>query len=238
MTDRIFTAKFSLTACIVLSAGVAHAVCDVAFDNAPARKLMTASMVRTFHPCPGSPHPPFPNVETEGGVPACTAVIPKEYNYEMTDYEYDADGGCQVRIQSKLAADCAAVDGSDGEPLGLPSGACHVTRFGAKCKGILTGSSVPIDVDDSGWTLKVWVRASIDDDVNGSMTIIDLPVTFEFDTPNDGAMSVFGVSAEPLQDLGVFLPPCTVLQILDVQIMDPIGAPFAAMGGATIPEVD
>ena len=40
-----------------------------------------------------------------------------------------------------------------------------------------------------------------------------------------------------MHDLGVFLPPCTVLQFMNVYIHDPLGYRFAAIGMATAPEL-
>lgn len=216
--------------------GEASAACDVEFDNVRAKGL-TASMVRAFHPCLATERGPFLNAETEGDVPACIPVYPRELQGIATVYDYDFGGSCQVKLSSKLAKDCADVNGSNGEPLGLPSGACHVTHVKAKCEGILDGLDVRIDEDDSGWTVWTMLRASIDDEANGAMTVIDLPVSFEFDPPAGGAMKLKAVSAEPLQDLGVFLPPCTALQIVKMEIRDPDGNSFATMGLATIPGI-
>jgi hypothetical protein len=211
------------------------AACDVSFDNARAKGL-TASMVRTFHPCGSSPYPSFPNAETEADTDACTPVFPREFQGGSTSYQYAADGGCQVKFASKLARDCASIEDSDGNPLGLPPGPCHVSRITAKCKDIIDGNDILIGDDDSGWTVAMILRASIDDETNGPMTVIDLPVSFEFGSPERGDMKLVGLSAEPLQELGVFLPACTVLQIMKLEIRDPQGYPFAGMGVATLPE--
>jgi hypothetical protein len=234
MHSKLGALAITLAATVVFPPASARAACDVDFDNAPAKGL-SAWMVRSFQPCPGSPYPSFPNSETEGNVPACQPVFPREYLGASTPYRYAAAGRCQVKVSSKLARDCAEIDGSDGEPLGLPSGPCHVSRVQAKCKGIIDEESFFIGQEDAGWTLRMIVRASIDDETNGAMTVIDLPVSFDFQTPNRGEMKLDALSAEPLQALGVFLPECTVLQITRMFIHDPLGYRFAAMGGSTVP---
>jgi hypothetical protein len=219
----------------LFGADSALAACNVDFDNAPAKGL-TASMVRTFHPCGATERGPFPNAETEADTDACQPVYPTERGGTGSAYNYARDGGCNVKIASKLARDCASVEGADGNPLGLPAGPCHLSQVKAKCKEIVDSLDTLIGDDDTGWTLWVLLRASIDEETNGSMTVVDLPVSFQFETPNLGDMKLATLTAEPLQDLGVFLPACTVLQILSVEIRDPEGNSFATMGGATIPQ--
>jgi hypothetical protein len=221
-----------------LRAGLALAACDVDFDNAPAKGL-TTSMVRAYWPCPGTRGPAgiFPNNETEGETGACSPVSPKQSaDGFATSYSYAPNGTCTIKLSSKLARDCSSVDGADGTSLGLPAGACHVTSVKGKCSGISDFAGELIGSLDPWWTLRIIVRASIDDEIDGSMTVIDLPLTFSFEAPANGSMKVSGVSAEPLQDLGVLLPPCTILQVVDMTIKDPYGLPFAKMGGATIPK--
>jgi hypothetical protein len=231
--------QLSLAVTIAALAGLlgpdrALAVCDVDFDNAPA-KGFAASMVRKFDPCPRDEYP-MGNTETEADVDACAPVKPAEINELETLYNYGSEGSCEVTIASKLVRDCASVEDSSGNPLGLPPGPCHVSRIRAKCKEIVDGNEVLIGDDDSGWTVATIVRASIDDEANGPMTVIDLPLVFEFAAPKLGEMKLVGLSAEPLQELGVFLPACTVVQIVKLEIRDPQGYPFAGMGAATIPE--
>jgi hypothetical protein len=218
----------------LLGPDAARAVCNVDFDNAPARGL-TASMVRTFHPCGATERGPIPNAETEGDTDACQPVYPTERGGMGSEYEYAREGGCNVKIASKLARDCSSVQGADGNPLGLPAGPCHLSHVKAKCKEIVDGFNTLIGDDDTGWTLWVLLRASIDEETNGSMTVVDLPVSFQFETPNLGDMKLATLTAEPLQDLGVFLPACTVLQIVQMEIRDPEGNSFARMGLATVP---
>jgi hypothetical protein len=237
MRKNIIALALSLAGAVALDALAAHAACDVSFDNVHTKGFTQASMVRAFQPCPGSPHPSFPNAETEGDVPACTPVLPREYLGGATDYNYGLDGRCLVRLAAKLASDCSSIDGSDGEPLGLPSGPCHVSRMYSKCQGIQTYDGFPIGEDDAGWTLRMTLRASIDDETSGAMTVIDLPVSFAFHEPEDGAMKLDVLTAEQMHDLGVFLPPCTVLQFMNVYIHDPLGYRFAAIGMATAPEL-
>jgi len=232
------TLSLATVALVGLYAGVASAQCEF---NIVKGKGVKGSFVRNYAPCPGTEHP-APNAETEGDTDACTPVTPKQVDGEATAYAYGADrkGGCTVQTQAKFVQDCADVEGSDGSPLGLEPGPCHVTFVKGKCKGIVDGSAVEIDGDDDGWGFATLSRASLDDETNGDMTVIDFPVTFAFGTPSNGGMKINSNSAEALSPLvganNAELPTCTSIEIVDVTIKDPLGLPFAVLGGATIPD--
>ncbi|HXC50227.1 MAG TPA: hypothetical protein VN634_05030 [Candidatus Limnocylindrales bacterium] len=223
-------------ASLALSAGSAHSQC--AFDTGPARGFRT-SMVRAYLPCPATfRDSPFANNQTVSGVDACSPVIPYVEHSAGTPYSFSAKGGCSVQTKVKVVSDCSQLNSSEGPSLNLPAGACHVTSVRSSCKGIMKASgNTPIDSTDAGWTLAVLSRASIDDPVGGDMTLIDVPMTFEFSTPDDGKISLDSTSAEALADIlgtgDAALPPCTSMEILDIVIKDPTGLRFAAPGTAT-----
>ncbi len=226
-TSGIALAAASLLAA---SAGIASAACD--FDIAKA-KGVKGSMVRNYAPCPGTENP-TENTSTEGGTEACTPVTPREVSGQSTAYSYSDKGGCQVQTKAKLLASC-----QDLNPA-LEAKPCHVTFVKGKCKGILgTDGLTPIGPGDTGWSLATLSRATLADETNGDMTVIDFPVTFLFGDPKKGSIKLKSDSTAALAPLvgpaNADLPPCTSIEIVDLTIKDPLGLPFAKLGGATVP---
>jgi hypothetical protein len=220
----------------IVLASVAPAGAQCAFDIAPA-KGFRASMVRAYLPCPTYEHPTG-NAETEAGTTACQPVHPY-YPSEDTaasDYTYSAKGGCTVETKVKAVGDCAAVTNADGTSLNLPAGPCHVTYIRSRCRGIMKPSDLPVDWSDDGWTLTIAMRMSIDD-ADGDMTMVDVPMTFAFSTPNEGEFVVESSTAQFLAatfgPAAAALPSCTSMEITNVLIRDPYGFQFARVGTAT-----
>lgn len=236
------TLSIATLALVGLYAGTASAQCD--FNIVPA-KGVKGSFVRNFAPCPSTEHGiTVPNAETEGDTDACTPVLPREVNGSATEYEFNAEGGCSIQTQAKLVKECGEgkLKTNDGEPIeGVTPGPCHVTYVKGKCFGIVDGSDVLIGENNAGWGFATLSRASLDDDTNGDMTVIDFPVVFDFGVPEDGGMKIKTHSAAALSTLvgpqNSDLPDCTSIEIVDVTIKDPLGLPFAKLGGATIPEL-
>jgi len=233
------TLSLATVALVGLYASTASAQC--AFNIEPA-KGVKGSFVRNYAPCPGTEHPsgPYPNTETDGETDACSPVTPKEnVDGDATAYKYGVKGGCTISTKAKLEPLCQELEAADGSPLGLESGPCHITYVKGKCKGIVDGSDVLIGSGDSGWGFATLSRASFDDDASGDMTVIDFPVTFSFSEPSNGKMKIKSNSAEALLPLvganNSELPECTAIEIVDVTIKDPLGLPFAKLGGATKP---
>lgn len=224
-------------AIVGLYAGVASASCT--FDIAPG-KGVSGSMTRNFAACGGT-ETGAPNTSTEGGTQACEPVVPAAVDGDSTLYTYDVKGGCSIKTQAKLVKDCSALTDSAGNSLNLQAVPCHVTFVSSKCKGVLgTDGVTPIGGGDDGFSLATLSRATLADATNGDMTVIDFPVTFLYSTPSNGSMSVDSSSAEALIPLvgtnNADLPPCTEVAVVDVTIKDPLGLPFAKLGGATVPK--
>ena len=228
---------FSAVALLIVGAASAGAQCS--FDSAPARGVR-GSMVRTFAPCPSTNHPTA-NTETEGGTDACTPVTPPEVDGDSTLYSYGPKGKCTAATSARLLKDCSAVVDSNGAPLGLDAVPCHVTFVTSKCSDVLgIDGLTPIGSGDDGWSLATLSRATLADNTNGDMTVIDFPVSFSYSTPDKGKMEIDSSSAESLIPLvGVAnadLPSCTSIEIVDTIIKAPGGYPFARLGSATRPE--
>jgi hypothetical protein len=237
------TLSFATVALVGLYAGTASAQCDF---NIVAAKGVKGSFVRNYAPCPSTEHGiTVPNASTEGDTDACTPVLPREVNGQATEYKFSQvpgdEGGCSIQTQAKLVPACEKLKDNDGATLdGITPGPCHVTYVKGKCFGIVDGSDVLIGESNAGWGFATLSRASLNDDTNGDMTVIDFPVVFDFGTPKDGGMKIKTHSAAALATLvgpqNSDLPDCTSIEIVDVTIKDPLGLPFAKLGGATVPE--
>ncbi len=70
----------------------------------------------------------------------------------------------------------------------------------------------------------------------GDVTMLDFPLYFQADDPNSGALNLEMNTAQVLYDLigvAAALPVCTVVEFVEVGLMDPDGLPFARAGLAT-----
>ncbi|MBI5504990.1 MAG: hypothetical protein HY899_09305 [Deltaproteobacteria bacterium] len=236
--------KIVLSLCAIVlvaaCAGSAGAQCD--FNSLAKAKGFKTSMVRVFLGCPSATggHTSI-NTATGGGTPACAPVMPKPYEGDSTGYMFDPQtGGCDVQTKAKLEKDCSLLADANGDPLGLRAGPCHVTYVKSKCTGIWQDAGgTPINAtEDAGWSLSVLMRISLNDDSNGDMTVIDVPITFGYGNPNNGQIKLSSSTAEAMagiltivSDTG--LPTCTTLQTVTMSIKDPNGLPFATIGGST-----
>lgn len=229
----------SAVALVGAYASAASAQCD--FNAISKAKGLKGSMIRAFAGCPSTEHPAA-NTVTGGGVPGCTPVVPKGGAVNGSHYMFDpGKGSCSVQTQSKITPDCSQITDDNGDPLGLPVGPCHVTYVKGKCSGILQADGLtPINAsDDAGWKLATLTRATLDDSTNGDMTVLDFPVSFPFDDPSNGKISVSGNSAEALSQIvsptSAALPTCTQLEIVNVWVRDSSSnhAIFASLGSGT-----
>lgn len=235
------TLTIAATALVGLYAGTASAACSY---NTPFKaKGVKADFVRAYAPCPSTENPTS-NTQTEGGTEACTPVTPREVDGVGTLYSFGPKGACKGSTSAKLVSDCSTVKGSDGIELGLQPGPCHITFVKAQCKGILGTDGITLIGElDTGWSFSTLSRATLTDDTNGDMTVIDFPVTFLFGTPKNGSIKLKSNSAEALAPLvgvnNADLPDCTQLEVVDIVIKapgTPDALPFARMGGATVAE--
>jgi hypothetical protein len=227
-------------ALVTFAAGSASAQCN--FDVVAKAKGLKSSMIRAFAACPSTENPSI-NTETGGGTSACEPVTPLKDDGgtgQSSEYSFNGKGGCSVQTSSKIVPDCSTLEDNDDVPLLMPAGPCHVVYVKAKCKGIVKEDGVtPIDATfDNGWSLATLSRASLDDNTNGDMTVIDFPVTFQFDDPKNGGLSLSSNSAIELTNFlgdpaSAALPTCTQIEALSLLIKDPDGRVFATLGGGT-----
>jgi hypothetical protein len=229
-----FALSLAAVALVGFTAGSASAQCE--FNALAKAKGLKSTVVRAFAECPSTQHP-TENSTTQSGTAACEPVTPKDIDGVST-YQFTEKGGCQLSSSGAIEPDCSELTASDGSNLGMPSGPCHVVTLKGKCKGIVGADGVsPISSEDGVWTLATLSRASLNDPVTGDVTVIDFPVTFEFDTPSKGGLKLSGNSAEALAGLldpaSAALPTCTQIEIVRITVKDGTGAPFARLGVGT-----
>jgi hypothetical protein len=231
---------------IVSIAGTASAQCN--FDVVMKSKGVKSSMIRAYAACPSTEYGNATTSETGGGVPACEPVTARKDNDgtgQGTVYNFGEKGTCDVQTKGKINDACEELEDENGNNLNLPMGACHVVEVKAKCKDILQDDeATPInETADDGWSLATLSRATLNDNTNGDMTVIDFPVTFFFDPPKNGGLKLKSNSAIALADIltdpsGAALPTCSQIQVVSIIVKDPAGREFATLGAGTATEED
>lgn len=215
---RKLTTIIAAVAIVGASVAAAHAQC--AFDGPAKAKGMKSSMVRAFAGCPSITFA-GPNSSTGGGTPTCSPP------YAHSQYLFDdAKGKCDFKTSAKKEEPCG--DGS-GSP-------CMNLKISAKCSGITRNDGItPISgLTDSGWSVSTISRATLNDNDNGDMTVINFPVQIGMPTPSAGKMSVKTDTNTILAGLGIAaLPGCAQVEVVTLAIQDPSGNPFAVMGAGT-----
>ena len=208
------------------------------FNSLAKKTAFKSSMVRSFAECPSITYPSS-NTRTRSGADACKPVVPTETGSGSTSYEYGGSSSCTVSITPSVR-NCATYVTSwfNTPPLGLPAETCQVTRIKLRCSGIFQSDGItPIDDTDDGWTLSSLLRFTLDDQVGGDMTVIDLPVSIDLPIDPPGSLRLDRSLQEFLLPIfgatGAALPSCTTIRIVDLRIVDPEGLPFAEIGVST-----
>ena len=194
------------------TAGSAEGSPSCGIDLPQKTKSMKGSLVRAFEGCP-IPDFPVPNSQTADGVPSCSPPLASSAN------RFDEkSGGCTVSLTQKLG-NCNPV--------------CAPLTVGLKCKGVLLGNGTT-PIDESGWKLRLTVRASTTDPSAGDVTVVDLPFEISLPQFDGGELNVQSAVPEiqatpnPLQLRG-----CTSLALVDARLLDAIGNEFARLGTAS-----
>jgi hypothetical protein len=214
----------------------AVAQCD--FPRSPKAKTVKLALVRATERCGSSPH--VPNTTTSDGLPAC-APPPLS-----SSYSFDPGGRCDVAIKQKSVTGLACTAGTP----------CAELAITARCFGVLDASQVPVD-GETGWRLRVSLRATIDDEDNGDMTPITIPFEYEMPAASGGTLALrlkgtvldLGYTAGP-PPFDFPVPACSTFAVAppgtdpptvgdftptaaSVEIVDPNGGVFAASGSTT-----
>ena len=206
----------TLTAVAALGFYATSASAQCAFDEPAKAKGIKASMVKAMSSCPGVTFA-SPNTTSMTGTPACAPPTP----LSLFQFE-DIKGSCSVKTKHKVEDPC-----SDGSP-----DACSNLSLNVKCSGVLESDGAT-PISGGGWNLNTVARATINDNTNGDMTIIDFPAQFPLpDAKNGGLKGKFSTN-QLLFDLfgpGSALPACTAIELITTKIADPNGDLFATLG--------
>ena len=194
---------------------VAHAQC--AFDEPSKAKSLKSDMVRAYSSCPGVTFPTS-NTTTMAGVPGCAPPVP------LSSYEFGPKGWCKIAITTNFESPCAFASQAE----------CTNPRFSLKCNDLRTSEDAPADAP--GWELAVVFRATISDQANGDLTVIDFPLRYPMASAADGKISgKFGLNdllCQLLSDLCPALPVCSSFEVITAAAVDPDGNVFARMGSS------
>ena len=209
-----------IAAVAIVGASVVGAQAQCSFDGPAKAKGVKSSLVRAFAGCPSITFL-GPNSSTGGGTPSCSP--PFAHSSYLFD---DKKGKCDFKTSAKKEEPCSDLSGSP----------CMNLSIQAKCSGITRNDGVtPISgITDTGWSVSTISRATLNDNDNGDMTIINFPVQIAFPTPSSGKLSVKTSTNEILAGLGIAaLPGCAQVEIVTLAIQDPAGSPFAVQGAGT-----
>lgn len=204
----------------LFTASTASAQCD--FNGPGKAKGIKASLVRAAAPCGGVTFA-APNSATMAGTPTCAPPV------LTSAYQFDTGKGkCDWKAGAKLEAPCKDGSGID----------CHNLTIQVKCGGVLDPDGFT-PTNSTGWTFRTLARTTLNDSVNGDMTVIDFPAQFTFPAAKKGKLSLKSDTNALLALLfgpGNALPACTALETLSVAVADPAGNRFAVVGAATRPK--
>ena len=184
---------------------------------------MTTGFARAFHACP-SEQLPTPNTTTSAGMLACADGSGAPV--AQSTFRFQADGGkCLFKAKP-------AVDGGPcrSDPTSTD---CLLVNFKFKCQGVTDASGEKIHPAENQWRVRVTVRSTIDDRGGSSMTLADRTVEFGNKRGKPGLLAGQGELTELLvSDLGAGagIPRCASVEIVDVEIIDSLGEPFARTG--------
>ena len=212
-----------LAAVAFVGAGAINASAQCDFNSAGKAKGIKTSLIRSVAACPSATFPTF-NSSTGGGTPTCAPP------YEMSTYQFDTSKG-KCDFQTKAAVE-------DPCKFNSVTRACMNLAIKVKCSGILRADGVtPISApDDTGWILQTLSRATLNDEDNGDMTVLNFPVPIAMTEPSSGKFQTVDGSDTNhiLADLGLAsLPRCTQVEVVSLTLKDPNNASFAVIGAGT-----
>ena len=214
------------------TASMASAQC--AFEHPKKAKKFQGSLVQAFVSC-DNPGGNASNTTTEGGVTSCKP--PETFN---EDAGSPADGWTwdETKGQGSLSFKSAnkvkfiqtgtVLPGANPANPNNPVGDVVDLVIQMKLKGVIAPDS-PAGASGSG-TLATLARATIDDRAGGDMTIFDFPASFPFDL-TAGQAKLKTSAAALLNSIGQKgLPPCTSIEVVDINVLDENSTKFARLG--------
>jgi hypothetical protein len=226
----------------VICGSAVNASAQCRFNAIASAKNQVYHFVRTQMPCVGTTQNPLGDLVTSGGNPACRGVQPFERpDYPVaTPYQFRRDGGCRIRVKAEISQDCSKLKDSRGDSLFLAAEPCSNFRFVGRCQGLVGADGATLLDFITGFRLFAVLRISFNDGAAGDVTLYDFPIQFPFKTVRKGRMKLRQQTAERLQQGFVTprvesaLPTCTQVEILRMEILDPISGSLAAAGLGTV----
>lgn len=199
-----------------ISASAALAACD--FEHPKKAGKLQSNFVQAFVSC-GNLGGNSPNTTTEGGVPTCKP--PETYAQQAgsppgswTWDETKGQGSVQIKSVKVAKPPVTPADSSD-------------LAIKIKLQGVTDNNTVP---SNSTGALSTVARATFDDRVGGSMTVVDFPANFPITLV--GGKVVKKTTADALLN-GISqpgLPNCASIETVSITITDVNGNTFANLG--------
>ncbi|HYC53645.1 MAG TPA: hypothetical protein VEL28_01730 [Candidatus Binatia bacterium] len=226
-------------ACVaIVWSEAAHAQCD--FDIGALTTSFSSSLVRSYAACPSDTHP-ITNVETVGDVDACEPVTPTEDEFgDSTHYSFAAASSrCTVKLNATRVTNCSTYGAPWFQTPGLTPGPCQALRVRLDCRGIVQDDDATLitAISDAGWRLDTVFRFTRNDPVNGDMTVIDFPLSFDADIPLPGRLRIDQSANSVMRVLTnaaeAKFPPCSSVQLVEMRLRDPASRIFAEIGLST-----
>jgi hypothetical protein len=188
------------------------------YQHPSKTKGLTSSLTQAFVSC-NNPGGNTPNT-TAGGVPACAPI--ETFN-EATG---SPAGGWLWGLKSSGTVTVRPQANKLGGPLNTP-GVTADLGVTLKVSGIEDENGV---ADGTNGTLSTVARATLNDSVNGMVSVIDFPAGFPVAVVN-GKIGLKTSANVLLNGLGLpGLGSCSSIEVVSIQLLDPNGNPFGVMG--------
>lgn len=205
---------------LVLAFSARTAVAQCAFDHPKKAKLIKVTLVQAFIPC-GGPGGNSPNGSTESGFPSCAP--PESYVdfYAVGNgWRWDpASSEGQLQLKSgpnKIVDPLNPPGNTDDVAITLALEGVHDLIGG----GLASGTGL----------LRLVLRWTMNDRLNGDMTVAEQPFDFYF--PLSGGSALLETSVNAFLNGGgqPGLPPCTNLELVSAVVHDENLHQFARAG--------
>jgi len=205
-----------LAVVLVVGISASAAMAQCAFEHPKKAKKFQSNFVQAFVSC-GNAGGNSPNATTEGGVPTCKP--PETFNQQAgsppTGWMWDELKG-QGAVQFKAASIKPPITPADGGDL----------KVKVKLKGVVDANG---PANGTG-ALATVARATLNDRMNGDMTVVDFPANFPL-TLTGGAGQTKTTADALLNGISQpSLPHCSSIETVGITIVDQNGNTFANVG--------
>jgi len=206
-----------LAAVLVVGISASAVFAQCAYEHPKKAKKLQSNFVQAMVSC-GNPGGNSTNTTTEGGVPACKP--PETFNQQAGSppggWTWDELKG-QGQVQIKAAKIVPPITPPDGGDLAIKM----------KIQGVLDQNTVAAA---GAGQLATVARATLNDRMNGDLTVVDFPASFPF-TMTGGKGQVKTSADALLNGIGQpSLPHCSSIETVSITVVDPNGNTFANIG--------